>query len=177
MHRLLQQKRNATLECASGDELGDAHNPGSLANIFSPFTQNQLNAETILTTLIYTHAGAKPPGSCWDVRKLKALRALSEISDYHRIRWIYFSPCFFLVFFIDSAHERRLENFTPTGRQISVTFPGWKANTGVIGLCAWLLFLLISCAISLADEKTGRCHRSWRRYHQADARVCQAISY
>lgn len=108
-------------------------------------------------------------------KKLKALRALSEISDFHRIRWFYFSPCFF--FFIDSAHERRLENFTPTGRQIRVTFPGWKANTGVIGLCAWLLFLLISCAISLADEKTGRCHRSWRRYHQADARVCQAISY
>lgn len=84
---------------------------------------------------------------------------------------------FSFFFFIDSAHERRLENFTPTGRQIRVTFPGWKANTGVIGLCAWLLFLLISCAISLADEKTGRCHRSWRRYHQADARVCQAISY
>lgn len=75
------------------------------------------------------------------------------------------------------AHETCLENFKPSSRLARVTFAGCKANTGVIGICVWLLFLLISCAIRLADEKRERCHHSCQRYHQAAARVCRAISY
>lgn len=75
------------------------------------------------------------------------------------------------------AHETCLENFKPSSRLVRVTFAGCNANTGAIGICVWLLFLLISCAIRLADEKRERCHHSCQRYHQAGARVCRAISY
>lgn len=63
-----------------------------------------------------------------------------------------------------------------TDEPVSPSLAG-KQTQGVIGICVWLLFLLISCAIRLADEKAERCHHSWQRYHQAGARVCRAVSY
>lgn len=152
-------------------ELGDTQNSASFGNIFFLFALNQLHTEEILMSFIYTHVGVKPPRSCWDVKSWSALGALSEIADFHRIRCFFFS---LLVFFY-ILHMKGV--WRTSRRWVRVTFPGWKASTGLIGLCVWLLFLLISCAIRLADEKTERCHQSWQRYHRAGARVCQAISY
>lgn len=137
---------NATLKCHScAPELGDTQNPASFGNIFFLFALNQSHSVKILMPFIYTHVGEKSPRSC------EKLNHAGSFVRNSRISWFYFSICLFLY----SAHERCLENFTPTGRRVRVTFPGWKANTGVIGFCVWILFLLISCAIKLADEKNG----------------------
>lgn len=115
--------------------------------------------------------GVRQPRSSWGVKSRSVLGALSKISDIYWIRW------FPLPFSLHPARDERLENFKPSSRRVCVTSTGCKANTGAIGICVWLLFLLISCAIRLADEKRERCHHSWQRYHQAGARLCRAISY
>lgn len=128
----------ATLECAfiPARRSSAIHRTLPLLEIFSfLFALNQLHTEEILMSFIYTHVGVKPARSCWDVKSWSALGALSEIANFHRIRWFYFS----FGLFLHSAHERRLENFTPMSpRQLpgleSKHRPDWTLRLALVSL-------------------------------------------
>lgn len=139
-------------------ELEDTQDAASFGNIFFLFALNQLHTEKILMLFIYTHVSTKLHRSCWDVKSWTALGALSEIANFHWIRCFFFFSCLFFLIFCTWKAFGELHT-----DRVCVTLPAWEANTGVIGLCVWLLFLLISCAIRLADEKRERCHHSWQR--------------